>query len=97
MSTKTALIALAAGAALGAISGILLAPASGKDTRKKIMKKGEELRDQLADLVDQGKDLVDEAKGQAKSAAAQASSKAQEAADKAKSAYSNGKTAAQKA
>ena len=69
MSTKStlaiALTALAAGAALG----VLLAPASGADTRKKLVKKGNDLKDQLADLMDQGKDLIGELKGEAQDAA----------------------------
>ncbi len=91
MSSKNTLIALAAGAALGAVAGLLLAPASGRETRSKLKKKGEDLRDQLTDLMDQGKELMDETvgtvKGAVKDAAAHASSSVNSAADKAKSAY----------
>ena len=69
MSTKStlaiALTALAAGAALG----VLLAPASGADTRKKLMKKGSDLKDRLADMVEEGQDLIDELKGEARDTA----------------------------
>ncbi|GAK95909.1 hypothetical protein JCM19294_2691 [Nonlabens tegetincola] len=37
--TGNTIIALAAGAALGAIAGILYAPESGKKTRKKLKKR----------------------------------------------------------
>lgn len=84
MSRNSVLVALAAGAALGAIAGILFAPASGKETRGKLMKQGEKLRDQLADLVDQGKGLMDDAKSQVKDAANQAGSKMHDAASQAR-------------
>jgi gas vesicle protein len=92
MSRSNVLVALAAGAALGAIAGILFAPASGKETRNKLMKRGEKLRGQLTDLVDQGKELVDEAKGQMKDAASQAGTKVREASGQAKSEYSSGQS-----
>ena len=73
MSTKNTVIALLAGVALGAVAGVLLAPASGKKTRKKIVRKAEDVRDQLTDLVDKGESLVHDAKRAAKKASAQAS------------------------
>lgn len=97
MSTQNTLIALVAGAALGAVAGILLAPASGKETRKNLLKKGESLRGQLSDLVDQGKDLMDEAMSTAKGAAKQAGNAVQDTAEKAKSSYEQAKATAQKA
>jgi gas vesicle protein len=42
------LMALAAGAAVGAALGILFAPAKGEETREKIMKKGKEFADDIA-------------------------------------------------
>jgi gas vesicle protein len=66
MSTKTnvalVLTALAAGAALG----ILFAPASGKDTRKNIARKGSDLRDRLNELAHEGSELVDKLKNDAR-------------------------------
>ena len=97
MSTQNTLIALVAGVALGAVAGILLAPASGKETRKNLLKKGESLRGQLSDLVDQGKDLMDEAMSTAKGAAKQAGNAVQDTADKAKGSYEQAKATAQKA
>jgi gas vesicle protein len=44
------------GAAIGAAAGMLLAPASGARTRRKLVRKGEEVADYL---IDAGKDLVD--------------------------------------
>lgn len=49
-----ALTALAAGAALG----ILLAPASGSDTRKKISRKGSDLRKRFTEMLEEGGDLI---------------------------------------
>lgn len=86
MSRNSVFVALAAGAALGAIAGVLFAPASGKETRSKLMKQGEKLRDQLADLVDQGKELMHDAKGQVKDAANQAGNKMHDAANQARNA-----------
>jgi len=48
-STKIVFAALA-GAAAGIVTGFLLAPASGRDTRKKITKKTDEVLDYLNDL-----------------------------------------------
>lgn len=61
-----ALIALAAGTALG----VLFAPASGKDTRKKIAKKGTDLRDRMSDMISEGGNLIDKLKGEASDLAA---------------------------
>ena len=65
MSTKStlaiALTALAAGAALG----VLLAPASGKETRNKLVRKGNDLRDRLSEMLEEGGDLIEKMKGDA--------------------------------
>lgn len=97
MSSQKTLVALVAGAAIGAIAGILLAPSSGTDTRKKLMKKGEGLCDQFTDLLDQGKSMLDEAMGTAKDATEQASKKVKGTMDKAEGAYDQAKSTAQKA
>jgi len=96
MSSQNTLIALAAGAALGAVAGILLAPASGRETRSRLLKKSEELRDQLTDLMDHGKELVDETVNAVKSATEQASSAANGMADKANGSYQQSRTTTQK-
>lgn len=44
--------AVAAGAALGTLAGILIAPRSGKETRKLINKKSGEVKDSLSKTVD---------------------------------------------
>ena len=44
------------GAAIGAAAGMLLAPASGARTRRKLVRKGEEVADYL---IDAGKELVE--------------------------------------
>lgn len=69
MSTKNslaiALTALAAGAALG----VLLAPRSGAETRKKIMRKGDALKDRLNEMLREGEGLLEDLKGEAETTA----------------------------
>lgn len=89
MSRSSSLLTLAIGLAAGAAIGVLLAPASGKDTRKNIMKKGEKLRDQLSDLVDQGKDLMGDAMGKAKDTASEMAGKAKDTANQMKNDFGN--------
>ncbi|MEO6314998.1 MAG: YtxH domain-containing protein [Chitinophagaceae bacterium] len=54
-NTKT-LLGFLAGAAVGALAGILLAPEKGSDTRKKISKKtgdlGDSLKGSFSDFID---------------------------------------------
>ena len=47
MSTQKNLSLLIAGAAAGALLGLLLAPDSGKKTRKKLLKQAESFKDNL--------------------------------------------------
>jgi gas vesicle protein len=44
------------GAAIGAAAGVLLAPASGERTRRRLVRKGEEVADYL---IDAGKELIE--------------------------------------
>ena|SRR6266536_6175807 len=44
------------GAAIGAAAALLMAPASGEHTRRRVRRKGEEVADYL---IDAGKELVD--------------------------------------
>ena len=44
------------GAAIGAAAGLLMAPASGAQTRQRLVRKGEEVADYL---IDAGKELVE--------------------------------------
>ena len=48
------------GAAIGAVAALLLAPASGARTRRRLVRKGEEVADYL---IDAGKELVEECEG----------------------------------
>lgn len=53
MKTSRALLGVMAGLAAGAAIGILFAPAKGEHTRRKVSRKGEELMDDLEELVDE--------------------------------------------
>jgi gas vesicle protein len=44
------------GSAVGAVAGLLLAPASGARTRRRLVRKGEDVADYL---IDAGKDLIE--------------------------------------
>lgn len=60
------LLGLLAGAAIGAIAGILFAPDKGSETRKKIKEStsdlGDQLKDSFNDFVDNMKDKYQNAK-----------------------------------
>ncbi len=94
MSTKStiaiALTALAAGAAIG----LLLAPASGAETRKKLAKKGSDLKDRLADMLDEGGELIEKLKGDAKDLADKAKDTANTTKDRVKDAASEAASSA---
>ncbi|MEO8591250.1 MAG: YtxH domain-containing protein [Flavobacteriales bacterium] len=94
MSTKStiaiALTALAAGAALG----LLLAPASGKETRKKLAKKGSDLKARLSDMMEEGNELIDKLKGDAEDLAEKAKNTANTAKDRVKDAASEARATA---
>ncbi len=49
---------LVAGAAVGLAAGILLAPDKGKNTRAKLLKDAEDLKDKLKDKASDGLDLI---------------------------------------
>lgn len=54
MSTQKTLIGLLLGVAAGAALGILLAPRSGKETRKLVRDKAKRAQKEVEDLLDQG-------------------------------------------
>jgi gas vesicle protein len=57
MSSEKVLIGILAGAAVGALAGILFAPAKGSRTRKRILDKGEgyadDLKEKFGELLDE--------------------------------------------
>ncbi len=85
MSASKVLLGVVVGLAAGALVGILLAPDSGANTRKKISQKGEgyvdELKTKFNDFLDGFMEHVESAKDDARGMA-------NDLADKAKSKYS---------
>jgi gas vesicle protein len=63
--TGKIVLAAAAGIAVGALAGILLAPASGKETREKLMGKASDIKDKAEDAVKGAKESVKKAAQQA--------------------------------
>ncbi|HOW27549.1 MAG TPA: YtxH domain-containing protein [Elusimicrobiota bacterium] len=53
-------LAFLVGGMVGAALGLLLAPQSGKDTRKKIKKWAEDLEDQGEEWIEKGKEVLEE-------------------------------------
>ncbi|MFN0034798.1 MAG: YtxH domain-containing protein [Saprospiraceae bacterium] len=66
MSNSRLLAAILGGAAAGAILGVLIAPQSGADTRKQILKTSRQSAESLNDLIEEGKKTWYETKGKAK-------------------------------
>lgn len=50
METRSKVLLFVAGAAVGAIAGILLAPDKGSEIRKKVTTKGKDISDSLVDF-----------------------------------------------
>jgi gas vesicle protein len=73
MSTSKILLGFVAGAAVGAVLGILFAPDKGAETRRKISEQGNDLADNLkgkfTDLVDGVKDKFSSLKTEAEEVA----------------------------
>lgn len=69
MSSSKVLLAFIAGAAVGAVAGVLLAPDEGKNTRKKIAGKASELsgtiKDKMNDFIDGLKEIYSTSKNEA--------------------------------
>ncbi len=55
------LVGVLAGAAIGVVTGILIAPASGKQTRENLSKQSDELLNNVKDLINKEKEAVKEA------------------------------------
>ncbi|MDP4266930.1 MAG: YtxH domain-containing protein [Bacteroidota bacterium] len=58
MKTTKVVVGALAGAATGAILGILFAPNKGSDTRKKILRKGRDVAENIKDRVEHIVDAV---------------------------------------
>lgn len=73
MSTGKILLSVLAGAAVGALVGVLMAPDKGTVTRKKILKRGEDyteaLKDKFDDLVSSMTDKFEDVKSDTKAMA----------------------------
>ena len=54
-----------AGAAVGAVAALLLAPASGEETRSKILKSKQGAEDSLSDMISEGRKSWNKLKGRA--------------------------------
>ena len=89
MSASKVLLGVMVGLAAGALVGVLLAPESGTETRKKISKKGQAYADDLKtkfnDFMDGFMEHVESAKGEAREMA-------NDIVDKAKSKFSEMKS-----
>ena len=59
-NTSKVILGVIGGMAVGAIAGVLYAPASGKKTRKDLSDKVDSLKNQIAQAISQGEDYVSE-------------------------------------
>ena len=64
MSTKGNLALLLSSLAAGAALGLLLAPSSGRETRRNLVRRGEAMRDKLTDLYEEGTQYVNRGRQQ---------------------------------
>ena len=100
-------ITLAAGLAIGFVAGILLAPKSGKETRKDLIAKGEEMVEKskegyevakvkLAEVSDAGREFVEKSRESFDKALKSVEDTADKAKKKVEKAVKKGKSAAKK-
>ena len=75
MKSGNVVLGVLAGIAVGAIAGILLAPAKGSRTRKRILRKGDDLYDELEDKFDEFCENLEDKYEQAKDRADQLTGK----------------------
>lgn len=61
-NTGKIITAVAAGAAAGAILGILFAPAKGSETRQKINDQGKKIANSVKDKLEKGKERMNDIK-----------------------------------
>lgn len=90
MSSRDTILGFLAGAAAGAIIGILYAPEKGEKTRKNIKKKGsryaEDMKDGMNEFMDDVKERLDGIKKEAAETAKEAKGKVEELKKKASAA-----------
>lgn len=82
MDSGKFILGLLAGFAVGALAGILLAPAKGEETRKQLALKGEEWLDELKGKMDSIIQEMAATANEAAEKANQAAARAEEAAEK---------------
>lgn len=56
--TQKVVVAASAGAVIGALAGVLFAPAKGTETREQIASKAGDVKDSLTDMVEKGKSAI---------------------------------------
>ena len=88
------LLALLLGAAAGATLGVLFAPDSGINTRKKVSKWKDDLEEELSSRFEDGKEAVNEFTSKVKETANEWSGKAEEVKDRAKDEFDEMKSKA---
>jgi len=68
-NTGKVLFAALVGAAAGAVAGVLLAPNSGEETRRKLREEGERIKDdvtkKVGSLAEEGREKIEEIKKKA--------------------------------
>lgn len=65
-NNSSSTLAFLLGLTVGAVLGILFAPAEGKETRKKIAKYLEELEEKSEGILEKGKEFVEDEAGKVK-------------------------------